>query len=125
VSLKTLLMRWPMVIRKNSATLIDFEGLSIRDYTAQEDVSSSLAVISVPDRAVHPRSWSRRSDKFYYVISGTIEFQQADKTHVLSAGDFCLVPQGETFSYRNSSGVPAEMCLVHTPSFDLESEVFE
>jgi mannose-6-phosphate isomerase-like protein (cupin superfamily) len=104
---------------------IDFDGLAIRDYTAGQGTSSSFAVISVPSGGVHATAWSRRSDKYYYVVSGTVEFVEQGEAHELSAGDFCLVPRGERFSYRNSSEAPATLCLFHTPSFDLGQEVFE
>ena len=32
--------------------------------------------------------------------------------------------QGKRFAYRNESSSPATLVLVHSPSFDLESEVF-
>lgn len=44
--------------------------------------------------------------------------------HLLSAGDFCVVPQGQHFFYLNRESREAQMCLVHAPSFDLNSEVF-
>ncbi len=114
-----------MVITGDSVPPIDFGGLGIRDYTADLGTSSSFAVITVPPGTAHADSWSRRSDKYYYVATGTIEFTDSGQTHVLSAGDFCLVSQGERFSYRNRSEGAATLCLVHTPSFDLDSEVFE
>ena len=113
-----------MIVRQESVLPFDFDGLAIRDYTAEQDASSSFAVISVPPAAVHQEAWSRRSDKYYYVLSGTIEFVDAGETHALSAGDFCLVSQGEHFSYRNVSDGPAKLCLFHTPAFDPDSEVF-
>lgn len=114
-----------MLIRKESVTPIDFSGLGIRDYTAGLETSSSFAVITVPPYVAHAASWSRRSDKFYYVVAGTIEFTDSGQTHVLSAGDFCVVPKGVRFSYENRGDAPATVCLFHTPSFNLDSEVFE
>lgn len=114
-----------MIIRKDAVQPIDFDGLSILDYTAGRETSSSFAVISVPPGVEHRPAWSRRSDKYYYVVSGAIEFTDAGESHTLTAGDFCLVAQGERFSYRNASDAPAQVCLFHTPSFDLDAEVFE
>jgi mannose-6-phosphate isomerase-like protein (cupin superfamily) len=114
-----------VIIRKVNVPPFDFDGLAIRDYTAEHQGSSSFAVISVPPGGVHQVAWSRRSDKYYYVVSGTLEFVDGGEPVILAAGDFCLVPQGEQFSYRNTSDSPAELCLFHTPSFDLDSEVFE
>lgn len=114
-----------MMIGRDAVQAFDFDGLGIRDYTAELDTSSSFAVIKVSPGVSHAESWSRRSDKYYYVVSGTVLFNDADDTHELVAGDFCLVPQGDRFSYRNAADETATLCLFHTPSFDLDSEVFE
>jgi mannose-6-phosphate isomerase-like protein (cupin superfamily) len=114
-----------MIVREISVPPSDFDGLAIRDYTAGRATSSSFAVIDVEPGVAHQVAWSRRSDKYYYVVAGTVEFVDSGQTHMLSPGDFCLVAQGERFSYRNVSDKPARLCLLHTPSFDLDSEVFE
>jgi len=113
-----------MIIREGAVTPFDFDGLAIRDYTAGHETASSFAVITVPPGAVHAEAWSRRSDKYYYVFAGTVEFLYSGEVHTLSAGDFCLVARGEHFSYRNVSDAPAVLCLFHTPNFDADSEVF-
>jgi mannose-6-phosphate isomerase-like protein (cupin superfamily) len=112
-----------VIIRQSEVTPFDFDGLAIRDYTAGHETASSFAVITVPPGAVHAQAWSRRSDKYYYVVSGTVEFLDSGEAHTLSIGDFCLVPQGEHFSYRNVSDTAATLCLFHTPSFDAGSEM--
>jgi mannose-6-phosphate isomerase-like protein (cupin superfamily) len=114
-----------LIIACDSIPVLDFGGLGIRDYTAGLSTKSSFAVICVPPGVSHTVSWSRRSDKFYYVVSGSIQFALAGDTHELGAGDFCLVPQGERFFYRNAGDETATLCLFHTPGFDLDSEVFE
>jgi mannose-6-phosphate isomerase-like protein (cupin superfamily) len=114
-----------MIVKETSVRPSDFEGLAIRDYTAGRETSSSFAVIDVEPGVAHQVSWSRRSDKYYYVVAGTVEFVDSGQSHMLSQGDFGLVAQGERFSYRNVGDKPARLCLFHTPSFDLDSEVFE
>ena len=114
-----------MIISRDAVPLFDFDGLGIRDYTADLDSSSSFAVITVPSGVSHAESWSKRSDKFYFILAGGIEFTDAGETHELVAGDFCLVSRGDRFSYRNISETTAAICLFHTPSFDRDSEVFE
>jgi mannose-6-phosphate isomerase-like protein (cupin superfamily) len=114
-----------MILKGSSVRPSDFEGLAIRDYTAEHATSSSFAVIDVAPGEAHQVSWSRRSDKYYYVVAGTVEFVDSGQSHVLEQGDLCFVAQGERFSYRNVSDKPARLCLFHTPSFDLDSEVFE
>ena len=114
-----------MMIERDSLTPIDFQGLEIRDYTAGGDHSSSLAEILVPAGARHATSWSKRSDKIYYVVAGRLGFIVGDEAFDLAAGDACVITRGSRFSYENASGRPATLILVHTPSFDLSQEVFE
>jgi mannose-6-phosphate isomerase-like protein (cupin superfamily) len=112
-----------VIIRMGEVVPFDFGGLAIRDYTAGQQISSSFAVISVPPGSVHPEAFSRRSDKYYFVVTGSVEFIDDGEAHALSAGDFCLVSQGQRFSYRNVSDTPATLCLVHTPGFDADAEI--
>jgi mannose-6-phosphate isomerase-like protein (cupin superfamily) len=113
-----------MIVKRDTLEVIDFNGLKILDYTAERDTTSSFAVIQVPSGRCHPEAWSKRSDKYYYVNSGTLEFTIEGEKHVLVSGDFCIVPIGKQFSYRNTSGETAILHLIHTPDFDMESEVF-
>jgi mannose-6-phosphate isomerase-like protein (cupin superfamily) len=114
-----------MIIRRASVAALDFDGLQILDYTANLASSSSLAHILVPPGAHHALSWSTRSDKYYYILSGALHFWLNEEQSVLSGGDLCLVPKGERFHYQNRSDAPVELLLFHTPSFQLEAEVFE
>jgi mannose-6-phosphate isomerase-like protein (cupin superfamily) len=113
-----------VIVKQCSVDPIDFDGLRILDYTSKLDSRSSFAVITVPPGATHAESWSKRSDKYYYVMTGSVEFTLDGQQQVLSAGDFCVVPQGQHFSYLNRELKEAQICLVHTPCFDLNSEVF-
>jgi mannose-6-phosphate isomerase-like protein (cupin superfamily) len=113
-----------MIVRQGEVAPFDFDGVAIRDYTAGKGTAASFAVISVPPGAVHAEAWSLRSDKYYYVVAGTIQFVASGEVQALSTGDFCLVVKGEHFSYRNVSELPATLCLFHTPGFDAEYEVF-
>ena len=113
-----------MIVRKDAAAVIPFEGLVVHDFTQGQNTSSSFAIIDVPPGALHRRAFSKRSDKYYYVVSGQIAFTIDDVEHVVNAGDFCLIAQGRRFSYRNLTALPAVLALVHTPRFDLQFEVF-
>ena len=113
-----------VIVRRRSLSPIDFEGLKIFDYTAGTTGSSSLAVIEVPPGAVHAKAWSKRSDKYYLVTAGSVRFEIDESAADLDSGDFCLVRQGQRFSYSNPNAKPAVLVLVHTPSFDLDAEVF-
>jgi mannose-6-phosphate isomerase-like protein (cupin superfamily) len=114
-----------MKIERESLKAIEFDGLEIRDYTAERDGSSSIAEITVPAGARHKRAWSKRSDKYYYVIDGRLSFIVDNHVVDLSAGDACIIRQGTRFSYENQTGAVVKLLLVHTPSFKLAEEVFE
>ena len=114
-----------MIIKKEQITSMDFDGLSILDYTAGLKESSSFAVIKVPQKVRHKLSWSKRSDKYYYVVEGIIEFTIDGNSTVLKSGDFCIIKKGSKFNYYNASENIVTLVLVHTPNFDLTKEVFE
>ena len=114
-----------MKIRRSELVSFDFEGLRIADYTAGKDVSSSVAEISVPPGVRHRTAWSKRSDKYYLMLEGSLDFVVDGEPVQLDGGDCCVIPRGTRFSYRNASHETARVLLVHTPSFDLDAEVFE
>ena len=114
-----------MIIKENEVEQFDFDGLKIMDYTAKKDVNSSFATISVYPQISHKLSWSKRSDKYYYIIAGKVNFIINDKEYVLSNGDLCVIKKGEKFKYKNNSDGMVKMILVHTPNFKLDQEVFE
>ena len=113
-----------MIIRHNSIEPISFDGLQIYDYTDGNDTSSSLAIVQVSPSIQHSEAWSRRSDKYYYALAGQIRFVLNGVEYDLMAGDFCLVRQGERFWYENKTEELTTLLLIHTPSFELEAEVF-
>jgi mannose-6-phosphate isomerase-like protein (cupin superfamily) len=114
-----------MKIDRSVLAPFDFEGLEIVDYTAGKELSSSIAEISVPSGVRHRTAWSKRSDKYYLVLDGALEFTLRGERFDLERRDCVVVPQGTRFSYRNVSGSDVRLLLVHTPSFDLEAEVFD
>ena len=113
-----------MIIKRATAELIDFNGLQILDYTIGRDTRSSFAVIEVPPGGKHQEAYSQRSEKYYYVAAGQLEFTLDGEEYNLETGDLCVVSQGRRFSYINRSQDAARLLLVHTPSFQLDTEVF-
>ena len=63
-----------MHIRKASLKPLVFDGMKIFDYTPSSRLSSSFAIIEVPAGVSHAKAWSRRSDKYYFIAQGEIEF---------------------------------------------------
>jgi len=114
-----------MIVKKEQATKIDFDGLTILDYTSEFNESSSFASIQVPQKVRHKESWSKKSDKYYFVLEGEIKMTIDNETFVLKQGDFCIIKKGSKFSYCNDSDNAVMLILVHTPNFDLNEEAFE
>ena len=113
-----------MIIRRSSVEPFDFDGLNIFDYTGGRDTSCSLAIVEAPPGSRHREAWSERSDKYYFVLSGQICFTLDGTIYDLGKGDFCLVPQGKHFSYRNATEESSTLMLVHSPRLDLAAEIF-
>lgn len=113
-----------MIIRQAELLPIDFGGLRIFDYTAQQPGSSSLALIDVPPGGRHRLAKSSRSDKYYYVMQGQLIFTLDGIEYELGAGDLCLVSRGHAFSYANYRDELVKLILVHTPTFDVQAEEF-
>ncbi|MBD3254988.1 MAG: cupin domain-containing protein [Candidatus Lokiarchaeota archaeon] len=114
-----------MKISKDSLKPIEFSGLKIYDYTENLELNTSFAVIEVPPKSRHSKSWSTHSDKYYYILDGEIQFFLEEKEFRLSDGDFCVVLKSQKFSYKNNRNETAKLCLVHTPFFDIKFERFE
>jgi mannose-6-phosphate isomerase-like protein (cupin superfamily) len=114
-----------MIVKHEEIKPIEFDKLKIIDYTAGQDNSSSFAEITVPIGVNHKLSWSNRSDKYYYVIQGNVNFTVNKESYNLSPGDVCIIQKGKRFSYKNIGSNEAILILVHTPNFKLECEVFE
>lgn len=114
-----------MFVKKNDVESFDFSGLKISDFTNGKVESGSFALIELNPNSSHQLAWSKRSDKFYFVISGKLNFRIEDRETMLSSGDFCLVQRGQKFSYRNDYDGICILALFHSPSFALDQEVFE
>ena len=114
-----------MFIQQDKIKPIEFDNLKIIDYTAEHKTQSSFAEITVPAGISHKVSWSKRSDKYYYVIEGIVDFTIGEEMKTLPAGDVCIIPKGTRFTYANNGSDEAKLILVHTPGFKLECEVFE
>ena len=114
-----------MIIKPSEIQSINWEGLSITDFTSDQDTQSSFAKIEVPPGNSHKISWSKISEKYYYILSGQLHFMMKHKEYLLTGGDLCIVPLKTKFAYINKTNVPVEILLIHTPKFNIGNEVFE
>jgi len=110
------------VVRSDDVQPFGFYGLWISDYTSGKNSNSSIALIDVPADASHPLAYSRRSDKYYFVVTGRVSFTVDNSTDELGPSDLLVLPAGTRFAYR-AIGDAAQLLLVHTPAFDPDAEV--
>jgi mannose-6-phosphate isomerase-like protein (cupin superfamily) len=55
-------------------------------------------------------------DELFFLYEGSIEFNAAEKTHVVSAGEAIFVPKGTTHRYRNVGEGNALTYTIYTPA---------
>lgn len=102
-----------------------WKGLNIRDVTSNVNSLSSFAHIEISPFSTHLLSYSKKSEKYYYVLSGQLHFYLEGSEFVLSKNEFCIVPPQSKFSYANRSNETVQILLMHTPKFNMDNEVFE
>ncbi len=111
-------------VRRANVEAFAFGDVQIWDYKVSKSLSSSIALVQVKPGAAHSQARSMRSEKYYYVLSGMVEFEVGEISYWVTQGDLLIIPRGEWFNYRNSGREMATMILVHTPPFRLEDEEF-
>lgn len=111
-------------IRRSNVEPFAFGDLQIWDYKLEREQSASVALVQIKPTAAHGRARSGRSDKYYYVLGGLVEFEVGEITYWLAQGDLLIIPKGEWFDYRNGGAEPATLLLIHVPPFQLDAEEF-
>ncbi len=102
----------------------DFGGLKIRELTPRELSEASIAEIEVAPGCSHPRARSKKSDKIYFCLQGTVSFRIEGQDVTLVNQDLLLIPKNEWFDYCNDNSETARLLLVHIPPFEIEAEEF-
>ena len=111
-------------IRRSQAKEMQLGDLHVLAYTAELDGSSSMAITKVPPGASHRKVRSSRSDKYYYMVKGELEFVVDGETQTMMEGDACIVPVGQTFKYKNASDDESSVLVVQTPGYDPNAETY-
>ena len=111
-------------VRRANVEPFAFGDLQIWDYKMSGERGSSIALVQVKPSVSHGLARSTRSEKYYYVLSGMVEFEVGRISYWVTQGDLLVIPRGEWFDYRNSGRDMATMILMHTPPFNLEDEEF-
>ena len=112
-------------VKSKEVTPFDFEGLEIRDLIPDFLPSASVAHIEVAPGVAHATAKSTKSDKLYICIHGKLTFDINGERIELSPLDLLVIQRNEWFNYHNESDDTVVLFLIHSPPFDLDSEVFQ
>ncbi len=103
------------------ATGFGWTGLKAKAYNSREDFeNASAAVFEVTGS--HGKIKTTLSDRIYYVLQGSGEFEINGNKFSVTKTDVIIVPKNTSYNYRATNHTVLKMFLVHTPAFD---ETFE
>ena len=112
-----------MKFTKNKAFEFGWEGLRGWSYNSKEDFSNlSAAYFEVTGK--HGKVKTTKSDRIYYVLDGEGQFEIEDKIISVKKTDVIIIPKNTSYDYWvKTKGEMMKLYLVHSPTFDSESEV--
>lgn len=85
--------------------------------TGKESTNSLFQFEAVvpPGGGPPPHTHSREEETFY-IISGSLEFQIGDVTHIANKGDFVYIPPGVVHRFKNVGDVTSVQLVTFSPS---------
>jgi len=113
-----------MFIRAKELESTSFNKMKICDFTSEFESSSSFHSVHVPPGVVHGAAHSEKSDKYYYIVSGTLDFKVGGASQIVSDGDLIFIKRGIELNYKNVSDDDVILTVVNTPKMEIENEVF-
>ncbi|MFH8491848.1 cupin domain-containing protein [Streptomyces longisporoflavus] len=79
--------------------------------------SLTLAEATVPPGGGPPPHIHPHADEAFFILNGTIEFLNGEKTFVAGDGDFVFVPRGTRHRFRNVGVQTARLLFMFTPAY--------
>jgi quercetin dioxygenase-like cupin family protein len=91
-----------------------------------EDTNGAFMLFeaSVPPQSGPPPHRHHREDEAYYILEGTFEILDNDRTFTASAGSFVHIPRGTLHRFKNVGETTARMLVLFTPA-GFEKFLFE
>lgn len=89
------------------------DAMTIHEYVTKNDAEDTSFVLGELD-GFHGTFVNHKSEKLYYVLSGSMEIRIEDETYELTDGDTLLIPP-ET---KHAMEGEARMAIVASPPFD-------
>ncbi|MDA2811414.1 cupin domain-containing protein [Nocardiopsis sp. RSe5-2] len=85
---------------------------------ATKDTHGALGVMEaeIPPGSGPPLHLHQNEDEIFYLLEGTLEITDVDRTFVAHRGAFLLLPRGSAHRFQNIGDTPARMLMLFTPS---------
>ncbi|GAA3765024.1 cupin domain-containing protein [Salinactinospora qingdaonensis] len=83
-----------------------------------QDTDGTIGVMEaeVPAGSGPPLHIHQNEDEMFYVLEGTLEIVDVDRTFLAEAGSFLFLPRGSAHRFTNVSDKPARMLMLFSPS---------
>ncbi|MFD0772756.1 cupin domain-containing protein [Streptomonospora algeriensis] len=83
-----------------------------------KDTHGALGVMEaeIPPGSGPPLHVHQNEDEMFYLLEGTLELTDVDRTFTARAGSFILLPRGSAHRFVNVGETPARMLMLFTPS---------
>lgn len=109
-------------IAKNALSIAwdDFKG---KAYNSKDDFANASAASFEVGPKGHGKVKTLVSDRVYYVLEGSGEFEIDGEITTVSTTDVVIIPKNTPYDYRANKGTTLKLFLVHTPAFDPKKEV--
>lgn len=83
-----------------------------------KDTHGALGVMEaeIPPGSGPPLHVHQNEDEMFYILEGTLEITDFDRTFTAEEGSFLLLPRGSAHCFKNITDRPARMLMLFTPS---------
>lgn len=108
----------PRTVLPGTVPVTPFPGHATSLLSDHSSTASGVAVleISVPPRTFGaPPHVHTREDEHFYVLEGTVEFLDRERTVTAGPGSLLVLPRGHLHGFWNASDEPARLLLVVSP----------
>lgn len=108
----------PKIVEPGTARVVPFPGHRtqiLADHRAT-DAKTAIAEVEIAPRTLGaPPHVHGREDEYFYILEGTVEFLDRERTVTAGPGSLVVLPRGHLHGFWNASDEPARMLITVTP----------
>lgn len=113
----------PKTVHADSQPAIAFPGHQTVSLAHSHDspARTSILELTIPAKTFGaPPHSHTHEDEYFYVLEGSVEFLEREKTVTAPPGTLMILPRGHIHGFWNASDKPAKLLLIISPGeFDL------